>query len=133
MGETTSKDYRDPVIFFVHGNPLPKQSFKMGASGGYQPAPLKIWERTVGWAGKRAWAGEPLDRGGFEVHLSFVRSDRRRVDLDNLSKAVLDGLNGVIWTDDKLVYRLVLTKAYADREPLAGVEVRVYWTEEVNA
>lgn len=33
-----------------------------------------------------------------------------RGDIDNYAKAILDGLNKVAYEDDKLVYKLVVTK-----------------------
>jgi Holliday junction resolvase RusA-like endonuclease len=33
-----------------------------------------------------------------------------RGDIDNYAKSILDGLNGVAYTDDKLVYKLQVTK-----------------------
>jgi Holliday junction resolvase RusA-like endonuclease len=44
-------------------------------------------------------------------------------DLDNVAKAVLDGLNGVAYVDDKQVIRLVVTKAYSF-DPRVEVTVR---------
>ena len=44
----------------------------------------------------------------------------RRPDLDNLTKAVLDGLQGRLFTDDARIVELVMRKRYGDQE---GVEV----------
>lgn len=128
-------DYREPLAFFVHGNPVPKQSFRYSKHGSYQDPRVVAWEQAVGWEAKAAITEKdewPKDTGGFEVHLDFYRPTRHRVDLDNLSKAVLDGLGGVVWDDDRLVYRLILTKSFVDREPLAGVKVKVYWVPEID-
>lgn len=40
----------------------------------------------------------------------------KKPDIDNCVKAVMDSLNGVAWTDDKLVTRLVSNKEYSDTE-----------------
>ena len=37
-------------------------------------------------------------------------------DIDNMVKAVLDGLNGVAWHDDKQVVSLVALKRYGSRD-----------------
>lgn len=41
-----------------------------------------------------------------------------RPDLDNLVKAVLDGLNGVLFEDDSQVFMLVASKRYAKQESI---------------
>nr|DAQ86101.1 MAG TPA: Endodeoxyribonuclease RusA [Caudoviricetes sp.] len=35
-------------------------------------------------------------------------------DADNIAKAVLDGLNGVVYADDKQIVELKVIKAYAE-------------------
>lgn len=45
-----------------------------------------------------------------------------KIDLDNCAKAILDGLNGVAWRDDKSVCELVVSKRFAAE---ARVEIRV--------
>ena len=43
-------------------------------------------------------------------------------DIDNLSKGIMDALNGVIWKDDSQVVELLLSKIYDD-EHYADVEI----------
>lgn len=48
-----------------------------------------------------------IDRDGFSMNIAkqtdSVRPVGIRGDIDNYLKSILDGLNGVAWTDDKLV------------------------------
>src|SRR5205814_500998 len=37
-----------------------------------------------------------------EVRIDYFHSRRRRVDVDNVTKAVLDGMNGIAYLDDRL-------------------------------
>lgn len=64
-----------------------------------------------------------------EVPKSFSKSKRelalnhgifptRKPDLDNVLKAVMDALNGVLYEDDKQVCSVRVTKYYAEREGL---------------
>lgn len=47
-------------------------------------------------------------------------------DLDNLAKAVMDAMTGIIWVDDGLVNRVVITKQYAGAfGPCAVVRVEL--------
>lgn len=48
-------------------------------------------------------------------------------DVDNLAKAVLDAMNGVLWKDDSQVFRLVTEKVYTE-EPF--VRLTVVWRRQ---
>ena len=37
-------------------------------------------------------------------------------DIDNVLKAALDAMNGVVYADDKQVFEVIIQKAYTDRE-----------------
>ena len=41
-------------------------------------------------------------------------TSRRYGDIDNLAKAILDGVNGVLWNDDSQISELHVTKNLAD-------------------
>lgn len=118
------------ITFFVDGTPRAKQSFRFsranGGPGGYTPARVKAWQENVGWAAQQAIRRigllEPTE-AGLTVTLIFFLPDLRRIDLDNLSKAVQDGLNKIVWRDDQQNIRLVLDK-YVCRTR-QGVLVRV--------
>jgi len=61
--------------------------------------------------------------GSLTVELTFFLGDGRRVDADNLSKCVMDGLNGIVWEDDRQNIRLVIDKYICRRRQ--GVLVKV--------
>lgn len=103
------------VAFFVPGSAVPKQSFRVDARRrvrGYRSARVTAWQQTVAWHAREAMRGDPPLSGAVRMRLEFVLPSRRRVDLDNLSKAVLDALNGIVWHDDRQVTRLELSKRY---------------------
>lgn len=116
------------ITFFVEGEPRPKQSFRsLGRHGGYTPARIKAWQKDVAWCAQMAMRRlemvDPLE-GNLSVDLRFFLGNLRRTDLDNLSKAVLDGLNGVAWIDDKQIINVSLRK-YICRE-WQGVLVKIF-------
>ena len=122
----------DEISFSVLGrDPVPKQRprtvFRGGKAITYTPERTKTWEQWV-----RAHALEhcvdPTD-GYWDVTLTFYRKSGRKVDIDNLSKAVLDALNGVVWIDDKQVVRLSLCKFRVQTEIEAGVHIEAYRME----
>ena len=49
----------------------------------------------------------------------------KKIDIDNICKSVLDGLNGVAYTDDKQVVQLIATKFY-DLVPRVEVQLEVW-------
>ena len=107
------------ISFFVEGEPRAKQSFRVsGRGGGYQPARVKAWQADVGWCAQQAMRRlammEPIG-DNLTVELTFFLGNARKIDSDNLSKAVQDGLNKVAWIDDQQNITLVLHK-YICRE-----------------
>ena len=109
--------------------PLPKQSFRFSKTGGYQPQRIKDWEELVATFASMAVKGGPYS-DCFEVALTFYRKTKRKTDLDNLSKAVLDALNGIVWEDDRQVMRLHITKRGVAGLELAGVRVEIWSNPE---
>jgi Holliday junction resolvase RusA-like endonuclease len=97
--------------FFVRGHPVPKQSFRvLRKGGGYIAREVRDWQERVRRRAEAAMQGrQPLD-GGVEVELDFVLEHNRRVDLDNLSKSVLDALRQVAYRDDTQIVHLHLHK-----------------------
>lgn len=104
------------ITFFASGEPRAKQSFRANRNGrgGFTPAYIKAWQSDVGWAAQQAMRArdlvDPIEAQSFTVTLVFFLGDSRRIDLDNLSKAVQDGLNQVVWQDDQQNIRLVVDK-----------------------
>lgn len=112
------------IIFTVEGNPIPKQSYRAVKGGGYTDPRVKSWQNTVAWKAKEAMIGKDIITCNLFVEIYFYRSDKRRVDLDNLSKAVLDACNNIIWEDDKQVIALKLYKMYDKKNPRIDMYVR---------
>lgn len=50
-------------------------------------------------------------------------------DLDNVIKSVLDGMNGIVFSDDVQVVRLSAEKFWCEGDETPRVDVRVKWEE----
>src|SRR5690606_23694031 len=76
------------------------------------------YKDTVGWAAKEA-VREPID-GPVGVDIEIYLKDRfkRRWDIDNVAKAILDGCNAICYHDDKQVASLEVRVYTAARHPL---------------
>ena len=72
-------------------------------------------------------AGEPNRDafGAYAVHADFYNGTYQRRDVDNMLKAVLDGLNGIAWDDDAQVVEVIGRKHYVEKAE-ARAEVRIY-------
>lgn len=108
----------------------PRTVFRGGKAVTFTPERTKAWEQVVAQYARMHWKGEPDGDGYWEVCLSFYRKSNRKADLDNLSKAVLDALNGIVWEDDKQVYKLTLAKLRAPTTAQAGVHIQAWRYED---
>lgn len=133
------------VQFFIPGDPRGKGRPKATSIGGharvYTDAKTRAYEAQIAALARQAMAGAaPLSGPAYveiSVRLAPVASASKRArtamlaleiqptkkpDLDNVIKAVLDGMNGIVFSDDALVCAMRAEKIYAET---AGVRVTV--------
>jgi len=55
--------------------------------------------------------------GAVELRIDYFHSSRRRVDVDNIAKCIMDALNGVAYADDRLA-RIAQARAHDVRHAL---------------
>lgn len=109
----------------VPGPPQPKERPRVARGGAYTPSRTSAYEWRVLCAAKvarpRRW---PMD-ARYRVSIVAHFADRRRRDLDNVAKAVLDGLNDVVWGDDSQVDDMRIVRALDRANPRAEITVEV--------
>lgn len=122
--------------FFVPGIPVPQgrpRAFKLGNTiSMYDDPKSKAWKRVVAQVAAlqhNRWCGEnPL-----AVSLSFfmprpksakIEWCDKRPDVDNLSKGILDALNGICFKDDGQVVALYAQKKYGTADYI-GVHITI--------
>lgn len=133
------------LTFTIPGAPIGKGRARATIAGGharmYTPEKTVSYEGLVAHSAKVAMAGEPLIDGPASVRLEIVcqvpaswSQKKRRAalsgtvypttkpDIDNVEKAIFDGLNGVVWSDDVQVVEVAKRKRYGD---VPGVNVTV--------
>lgn len=77
------------------------------------------------WQLRQARGGwRPEGGASFAMKLTFYRRTRARVDGDNLAKAYLDAANGIIYRDDSMVDKLIVTKMLDRANP--RTELRIW-------
>jgi len=112
------------VKLWFSGNPIPKGRPRVTRFGTYPATFSAEWEETVGWQCTDQWKRRPL-LGPLGIDLTFYREDRRQVDLDNLEKAMLDGLEGILYENDSQIKEKSGRVDYSEEHPGVVVEI---WT-----
>lgn len=138
------------AVFHVAGAAIGKGRPRFARRGAhviaYTPEKTKAYESEIKAAASAAMAGSQVITGA--VHIDIVIhveppaswSKKRRAealgdavypigkpDIDNVTKGILDAMNGIVYADDKQVVQMTVAKRYF--EP-AGVVVRVGIVEQ---
>ena len=129
----------------IIGDPVPKQRPRFANGHTYTPAKTKDYEALVAEAWKyhsgetyhgaveitvRAYLKIPksASKAARKMMEEGERRPTKRPDLDNLLKAVQDGLNGAAYDDDSQIVRAVSEKWYGD--PRVEIEVKEVWRNQ---
>jgi len=133
------------INFTVYGEPQGKARPRFRKVGNfvqtYTPQKTKSYEDEIKMFAKAAMgATEPLEtpvevflyirnsvpasysKKRTEACLSGQEKPINKTDIDNIAKAFLDGMNGIVYKDDRQVVELHAKKTYAE---IAAVEVLV--------
>ena len=134
----------------VPGEPKPWQVWvKMSApTPGYLA--FKVWQAMIQVACKQEWGNKPLIETAVEINLVFIRSypnklpkreasrERRlkealvrKPDLDNIVKAAIDGIKGIILKDDTVVTKLSAEKRFGP-EPMTMITIKECGNDSAN-
>lgn len=135
----------DVLAFSMAGSPRgqgrPRTTVRGGFATIYKDPKSRKYETSVQVLAKQAMAGHPPLSGPLSVSLRFRMpipksaskaaraamasgewAHTGKPDLDNMAKAILDGMKGAVFGDDSQIVRSFLTKIYAEHP---GVDVRV--------
>ena len=126
--------------FKIYGNPIPQGRPRVIKKGAHysvkDPDKSRIYKDGLHLLGQKHRI-EPLPTGPLGLRLTFemlkpktVRKRERwrakKPDMDNLVKAVLDAMNGILYRDDAQIVYLVALKPYSDSP---GVTIEL-WAQE---
>lgn len=75
-----------------------------------------MYKRVVAKVAKRVFR-RPLTDELIEFRIDYFHTERRRMDMDNVAKTVLDALNKIAYRDDRQV-RLVAARSHSLAAPL---------------
>lgn len=132
-------------MIVIDGKPEPQLRARARRHGNsirlYDPKKTADYKKYVKASAQAQWTQEPFT-GPLEVDIRIYRqipkstSKKRRQakndglirpivkpDIDNYTKMILDGLNGITWQDDSQVVMLSANKYYSD-DPRVEIEIR---------
>ena len=137
---TTAERERRTIRFFVACNPVAQGRGRIVKRGKFygikDPEKSAEYKRTLAILAQEHRPQRPIE-GPVYIFLGFryARPASRKKtefwkvttpDIDNLEKAILDALNGIMWIDDKQVVAVSKFKFYAETP---GVDV---WIRELS-
>lgn len=125
------------ISLVIHGNPRSKGRPRFSVRGGYAVAftdkETKKYEQMVKASAQAVMAGRdplegpvwvridafiPIPKSTPKYKQALMRAGEMRPakkpDLDNIAKAILDGINAIVFVDDSQVCALGLRKFYSD-------------------
>ena len=79
------------------------------------------WEASIQWE-------LPIIKGDLEMKVFLYFGDKRRRDVDNYNKLLLDSMEHIVYKDDKQITELLVTKKIDVKDP--RTEVFISYVEE---
>jgi Holliday junction resolvase RusA-like endonuclease len=90
--------------FIVPGVPVSNQ-----ATGPRGTANLNAWKAAVKAAAQKVWKKAPLTGNLKAIIINFHSDDEPSVDVDNMSKPILDVMQQVVYADDRQIRQAEIT------------------------
>jgi Holliday junction resolvase RusA-like endonuclease len=118
------------LYLIIPGEPISKgrPQFNRATGSAYTPTATRTAEKAIA----KLYVAENNDSkldGAISVEITCYVSNRRRRDVDNMGKLILDALNGLAFADDSQVHDLIIRKRYTTKER-ARSEVAIHKLNE---
>ena len=84
----------------------------------------RTYKKLIKWMLVAKKLGKPLE-GRISAKLTVYPPDRRRRDLDNVLKAVLDAMEGAVYIDDSQIDVLVIERGRVIKDGKVTVDIEV--------
>lgn len=130
----TSRIEKKKVRFIIPGEPIAKERPRLGKNGKvYTPRKTHHFETAccLAYGNRPKLESENLRIEilfKFKVPKSYNKKQRNKAlsdeigptkkDIDNCIKAVLDGLNGKAWKDDRYIHEIIAKKQFAEKSEI---------------
>lgn len=114
------------ITITIPGRAVPKGRPRHHKGRVYTPVRTEAYERSVRQWGVVAMRGCAPYNARLRVVIELRYTNRQHIgDIDNAAKALLDGLNGIAWEDDRLIDELTIKRSFGHDEEMAIVEVSI--------
>jgi len=111
-------------LIILKGNPLSTSHiYKSFRNRVYLSKQGKDLKQSYIEQAQEQWTKEVIECD-VSVSVEFYFGDRRRRDIDNYNKLVLDSLNDIVWVDDVQIQELGLKKFYDKENPRTEVLIK---------
>jgi Holliday junction resolvase RusA-like endonuclease len=68
------------------------------------------------------WHSVPL-QGDVEIYVKLYFGTKRKCDIDNFGKLLLDSLTGICWHDDSQIQKMTVEKHFCKEKPRIEIDV----------
>lgn len=92
------------IEFVVHGPPISNQQSSPGGR-----ANLAAWRASIAGAAAPKWVNSPLNGDLKAIVINFYEGSGPSVDVDNMSKPILDELQDIVYHDDRQIVQAEIT------------------------
>jgi Holliday junction resolvase RusA-like endonuclease len=82
----------------------------------------KLIKRGYQLEAKAQWRKKPLE-GELEVWVTLFFGTKRKADLDNFNKILLDSLTGIVYVDDSQIHALHIQRDYDKKKPRIEISI----------
>lgn len=109
------------------GNPKSTNHiYKTAARGGfctvYMTKEGKKTKNSYTIEAKKYWKKKPTDKP-LSIQVCLYFGDKRRHDIDNYGKLLLDSLTGIVWIDDEQIQEMYVAKKYDKKNPRIEINI----------
>src|SRR5689334_17492242 len=93
-----------------------KHSCQRGFLHSYMTPDGRTLKESYQWQARSQYREAPL-KGPLTIAVTLFHGTRRKHDIDNYSKVVLDALTGVVWVDDSQIEEMTVRRGYDKENP----------------
>lgn len=116
------------MLILIDGEPVPAARPRFGGGHAYQPKRNAEYRQRVQTAARAAMKGSAPITGAIEADVKLFRrfkpTARNYGDVDNHAKALFDGMNSVVYVDDRQIVRCLVEKFQDKVNPRAEVTIK---------